>query len=328
MTRSLPTIVMIATGGTIATKIDPALQAPVPALTGEEILASVPQIANCANLRVVNFGNLPSPCIRPEQWPKLAQTVEREISNPDVVGAIITHGTDTIDQSAYFLDLTLTGEKPVVLIGAQRNSSSWDADGPRNLINAVRQILAADSHGKGVTVTMNHYINAARYVRKSRTSNVQTFTSGDAGYLGYVDSDRVVFYYAPLRRMKLPLPKKLPRVDVISMYAGADGRYVRHAVETGSDGIVIEAFGLGHVNEPMQDAIEYAIGRDVPVIIATKVENGRALPVYGYKGGGKMLQSIGAVFAGDLSGDKAMVLCSLVMPITKQPREMQVYFDA
>jgi len=322
-----PTVAIVATGGTIAMKVDPVTHAPVPALSGEDLIAAVPKLKELANIRVVEFSNIPSDYMGPDRWPNLTKKVEEVLADPSVAGAIISHGTDTLDQTAYFLDLTLKSDKPVVAVGAQRNASDWDTDGPRNLLNAVRQVLAEDSKGKGVTVTLNSYINAARYVRKSHTSNVQTFTSGDAGALGYVDEDKVVYYYISPRRQNVPLPERLPRVDLLAMYAGTDGSHVRHAADTGAEAIVVEAYGWGNMNEAMHDAIKYAVDKGVPVVVATKVENGRALPVYGFKGGGKTLEKAGAVFASDLSGDKARILTMLALPTTKDQKKLQAYFD-
>ncbi|ACA17546.1 Asparaginase [Methylobacterium sp. 4-46] len=322
-----PTVAVVATGGTIAMKLDPVSHAPVPAVSGEDLVAAVPHLKEIANIRVVEFSNIPSDYMGPDRWPNLTKKVEEVLADPTVKGVVISHGTDTLDQTAYFLDLTLKSEKPVVAVGAQRNASDWDTDGPRNLLNAVRQVLAEDSRGKGVTITMNSYINAARYARKTHTSNVQTFTSGDVGALGYVDEDKVVYYYTGPRRQSVDLPERLPRVDLLAMYAGADGSYVRHAADTGAEAVVVEAYGWGNMNEAMLDAIKYAVDKGVPVVVATKVENGRALPVYGFKGGGKTLQSVGAVFAGDLSGDKARVLTMLALPTAKDQKKLQAFFD-
>jgi len=216
----LPTVAVIATGGTIAMKLDPQTHAPVPALSGEDLIAAVPGLKDLATVKVVEFSNVPSDYMGPDLWPQLARKVNEVLADPKVAGAVISHGTDTLDQTAYFLDLTVGSDKPVVAVGAQRNASDWDTDGPRNLLNAVRQVLASEARGKGATITMNSYINAARDVRKTHTSNVQTFTSGDAGYLGYVDEDRVVFSRAPLRRQHIDVPDHLPRVDLIAMAAG------------------------------------------------------------------------------------------------------------
>ena len=323
----MPTVAVVATGGTIAMKLDPNTNAPVPALSGEDLISAVPKLKEIANIRVVEFSNVPSDYMGPDRWPSLSKKVEEVLADPSVAGAVISHGTDTLDQTAYFLDLTLKSDKPVVAVGAQRNASDWDTDGPRNLLNAVRQILAEGAKGKGVTVTLNSYINAAREVRKTHTSNVETFNSGDIGYLGYVDEDKVLFYRQSLRRQTLAMPDRMPRVDMVPMYAGTDGSQVRHAADTGAEAIVVEAYGWGNVNEAMHDAIKYAVDKGVPVIVATKVYNGRALPVYGFKGGGNTLLKAGAVFAGDLTPDKARILALLALPITKGQKALQAYYD-
>ncbi|WP_267922627.1 asparaginase [Methylobacterium sp. C25] len=323
----LPKIAVVATGGTIAMKLDPTTHAPVPALSGEDLVSAVPKLKDIATIAVTEFSNVPSDYMGPDRWPALSRKVDEILADPAIRGAIVLHGTDTLDQTAYFLDLTVKSDKPVVLVGAQRNASDWDADGPRNLLNAARQILADGAVGAGVTVTLNHRINAAREVRKTHTSNVETFNSGDAGILGYVDEDRVVFSRKSLRRQTLPLPDRMPRVDLVSMYAGADGSQVRHAAETGAEAIVVEAYGWGNMNAEMHDAIAEVIAKGVPVIVATKVYDGRALPVYGFKGGGNTLLKAGAVFAGDLTPDKARILTLVALPATKDRAALQKLFD-
>ena len=175
----LPTVAIIATGGTIAMKIDPATNAPVPALSGEDLISAVPKLKEIANVKVIEFSNVPSDYMGPDLWPGLVRKVDEVLADPAITGAVISHGTDTLDQTAYFLDLAVRSDKPVVAVGAQRNASDWDTDGPRNLLNAVRQVTSEKARGMGVTITMNNYINAARDARKTHTSNVQTFTSGD-----------------------------------------------------------------------------------------------------------------------------------------------------
>ena len=322
-----PRIAVVATGGTIAMKLDPTTHAPVPALSGEDLVAAVPKLKDIATIEVTEFSNVPSDYMGPDRWPALSQRIDALLADPGIRGAIVLHGTDTLDQTAYFLDLTLKSDKPVVLVGAQRNASDVDADGPRNLLNAARQILADGAVGQGVTVTLNHRINAAREVRKTHTSNVETFNSGDAGILGYVDEDRVVFGRRSLRRQTLPLPERMPRVDLVAMYAGADGSQVRHAAGSGAEAIVVEAYGWGNVNAEMHDAIAEAVAKGVPVIVATKVYDGRALPVYGFKGGGSTLRKAGAVFAGDLTPDKARILTLLALSAGKDQASLQRVFD-
>jgi L-asparaginase len=323
----LPTVAIVATGGTIAMKKDPNTGAPVPALSGDDLVGAVPELKDLANIKVVEFSNIPSYHMGPDRWPALARKIDEVLADPAIAGVVVTHGTDTLEETAYFLDLTVNSRKPVVCIGAQRSASERDTDGPRNLLNAVKQVLAPDASGKGVTITLNHYINAARPATKTHTSNVETFQSGDYGYLGYVDVDRVVFFDQPLRRQTLPLPDRLPRVDILPMYAGADGTAVRQAADGGAEGIVVEALGFGNVDEAMHDAIKYALDKGVPVVISTRVDRGRALPLYGLKGGGAELQKLGAAYAGDLRSWKARVLLMLVLPQTRDRTQIQAYFD-
>ena len=326
-TVAQPTIVVVATGGTIAMKVDAEAGGPVPALSGEDLIRAVPELKKLASIRVVNFSNIPSDYMTGQRWVSLSSRVADILADSEVAGVVITHGTDTLEETAYFLDLTLESDKPVVCIGAQRNASEKDTDGPRNLLNAVRQILAEGSAGQGVTVTFNHYINAARSATKTHSSNLHTFESGDYGYLGYVDHDRVVFFGGSVRRQTLPLPSKLPRVDLVDMYAGADGTLLKHAVDSGAEGIVVAALGWGNVNESMYEAIRYALRREVPVVISSRSYFGRVLPVYGFKGGGATLKEVGGVFADDLSPWKARVLLMLALPLTKEQASLQSYFD-
>ena len=176
-------------------------------------------------------------------------------------------------------------------------------------------------------MNFNHYINAARSVTKTHSSNVQTFESGNYGYLGYVDSDGVVFFNKYLRRQTIPLPAQLPRVDLIDMYAGADGVLLRHAVDFGAEGIVVAALGSGNVNESMYEAIQYALQRKVSVVISSRSYFGRVLPVYGFKGGGATLKERGCIFADDLSQWKARGLLMLTLPLAKGQEVLQSYFD-
>ena len=199
----LPVVKLIATGGTIAMKIDPVKKAPVPAISGEDLIATVPEIAKVAKMEVQNLSNVPSDYMDPARWVELQKAVSQALARPEVAGVIVSHGTDTLEETAYFLDLTVSSQKPIVLIGAQRNASEKDFDGPRNLFNAARICVSPEAKGKGAMIALNNQINAAREVTKTHTSDVETFKSGDFGFLGNADDDRVIFYRAPLRRQHL-----------------------------------------------------------------------------------------------------------------------------
>ena len=324
----LPTVRLIATGGTIAMKIDPVKQAPVPAISGDDLLATVPEIGKVAKIEVENLANVPSDYMDPPLWVKLTRSVEQALARPEVSGVIVSHGTDTLEETGWFLDLAVKSDKPIVLIGAQRNASEKDFDGPRNLLNAARICVSPDAKGKGAMIALNDQINAARSATKTHTSSVETFQSGDFGFLGYADVDRVVFYRAPLRRQHVPLTAEvLPKVEIVPMFGGADGSLVRAAVAAGAKGLVVNALGWGNVNIPMYEAIVEVIGKGIPVVIASDVPHGRVLPVYGFKGGGKTLREAGAVFADDLSARKARILLMLALQKTMKAPELQALFD-
>jgi L-asparaginase len=326
--RDLPTCHLIATGGTIAMKVDPIKQAPVPALSGEELLDSVRGLSAVAKLEVTNLSNVPSDYMGPDRWVTLQQAVVRVLGRDDVAGVIVSHGTDTLEETGWFLDLTVSSPKPVVLTGAQRNASDPDFDGPRNLLSAARVCTSSDARDKGVMIVLNNQINAARDATKTHTSDAEAFKSGNHGFLGTVDDDRVVFSRAPTRRQHLVLASAvLPRVEIVAMYGGADGAQVRSAVQRGAEGIVIQALGWGNVNVAMHEAIEEAIGSGVSVVISTRVPHGRVRPLYGFTGGGKTLKEAGAAFADDLSPQKARILLMLALQGSRSPDEVQRLFD-
>ncbi|MDF1581207.1 MAG: asparaginase [Desulfuromonadales bacterium] len=324
----LPVVKLIATGGTIAMKIDPVKNAPVPAISGDDLISTVPEIASLAKIEVENLSNIPSDYMTPDSWIGLQKAVVATLARPEVAGVIVSHGTDTLEESAYFLDLTVASDKPIVLIGAQRNASEKDFDGPRNLFNAARICVTPEATGKGAMIAMNNQINAAREVVKTHTSDVETFKSGDYGFIGSADHDRVIFYRTPTRRQHIPLLQdKLPAVEIISMYAGADGAMITAAVAAGAKGVVVQALGWGNVNKPMFAAIKNAIAKGTSVVISTRVPNGRVLPVYGFEGGGKTLQQAGAIFADNLSPQKARILLMLALQTTNKAEDIQKLFD-
>jgi L-asparaginase len=319
---------MIATGGTIAMKIDPVKNAPVPALSGEDLVAGVPELAKVAKVRVESLFNIPSDHMTTEHWMAIRKSVLKALSGDEVSGVIISHGTDTLEETAYFLDLTVTSDKPIILVGAQRNASDRDFDGPRNLVNASRICVSETALGKGAMIVLNGQINAAREATKTHTSDVESFKSGDFGFLGVVDHDRVVFTRSPMRRQHVPVTRDaLPRVDIVPLYAGADAALFRAAIAAGAKGVVFQAFGWGNINVPLYEAMQEAIAKGIVVVISTRVPNGRVLPIYGFKGGGKTLKEAGAVFADNLSPQKARILLMLALQTTSNAGEIQQLFD-
>lgn len=312
----LPTVVIVTTGGTIAEKDDPKTGAAVPAVSGSRLIDAVPEIRKIAKVKVFSLCNIDSSHMSPAIWAKLSAKLDELLSNPKVKGAVVTHGTDTMAEGSFFVDITLKSTKPVVFVGAMRDASSPYSDGPPNLLDAVRQVCSAEAENWGVTLTMNQYINAPFYVRKTQTTNVQTFSSGEKGYLGYIAEKKIFRINEKVHKIKLPLPEKLPKVALCFAYSGADGSLVRYAADSGNRGIVVEAVGAGNVNPDVYKAILYALKKNISVVITTNVLNGNVLPIYGGQGGGATLEKDGAILGGSLDSRKARLLLMLALPVT------------
>ncbi len=326
----LPLVKILSTGGTIAMKYDPVRGGHFPALKGEDLIEAVPELKKIARVEIENVVNIGSSSMTPDYWMKLLKRANEVLADPAVTAAVVTHGTDTMEETAYFLDLTITSQKPVILVGAQLAASYRDSDGPRNLLNAVRVGLSPEAVGKGVMIVMNGQINAARDATKTNTIMPETFKSWDFGLLGYADLEAVRFYRAPLRRQTIPLDPdvKLSRVEIVFHYAGNDGHLIRALLaQGGMDGLVIAGTGLGHVGAPQYEAVKEVRKQGIPVVIASRVPTGRVIPLYASAGSGVPLKQIGCVRADNLNPWKARILLLLAMTKTKDPEELQKYFD-
>jgi L-asparaginase len=329
-TGELPTVVVLSTGGTIASVYDPERGGFAPALSGEDLVAAVPGITDLAHLEVEQISNIASTDMTPALWLAISRRSDVLLARADVAGVIVTHGTDTLEETAFFLDLTVTSDKPVILVGAQRAASDPDSDGPRNLGDAVRVAVSPAAVGMGTLVVMNGEINAAREVTKTHTMRVETFRSLEYGRLGTIDPDGVRFYRAPLRRQSIPVPPdgELGRVEIVSTYAGADGRLLRGLMaQGGMDGLIVEAAGVGNLAGALFDAIAEVREAGIPVVVSTRVTTGRTLPLYAGKGSGVSLGEIGCIFADNLSPQKARVM--LLAALAAGPRQggLEGYFS-
>ncbi|MDP6478894.1 MAG: asparaginase [Phycisphaerales bacterium] len=310
----LPNVVVVSTGGTIAEKVSASAGGAVPALSGADLVAAVPSLSKMANIGTVSFCNIDSSHMTPAIWAKLSRTVDAVLRRSDVTGVVVTHGTDTMAEAAWFLDITIQSDKPVVFTGAMRNASDTAPDGPGNLQGAVAQVISPNAQDWGVTVTLNQYINSARDVLKTQTTNMQTFQSFEKGYLGYVVGNKTVNRFNDrLHRVRIPLHEPLPDVHFLSMFAGDDGYLIRAAVDHGTRGIVYSAVGAGNVNPPTFDAIKYALSKGIPVVICTRVFEGAAEPAYGDVGGGADLLKHGCILSPGLDGPKARILLMLAL---------------
>lgn len=293
--------------------IDPSTGGAVPALSGEEIIARVPGLDQLADFDLVNFARWPGPHVTPGRMMDLASAVREKLKDDGIAGAVVTHGTDTLEETAYLLDLTIDSEKPVVFVGAMRNSSELSWDGPENLRAAVRVAVEPDARGLGVIVALNNQLIAAAEVVKTHTESTDTFQSRDFGPLGFIDKDRVIVMRHPFQRELINTGRIEERVDVLKIYAGADGRFINFAVDDGAKGIVIEGLGRGNVTVAALPAIERAIGLGIPVIITSRCSRGRVLDTYGYEGAGKQLKKMGAILGGMLPSHKARIKLMLLL---------------
>lgn len=303
-----PRLLVVATGGTIAMRIDPASGGPVPALTGAELIAAVPALAALGGVEVEEFANIPSERMQPETWLKLAQRVQQVVAARAADGLVILHGTDTMEETAFFLDITVPTDIPIVFTGAMRAATDPNPDGPANILDAATVALHPDSRGRGVLIVMHGEIHSARRGTKIDTSDVDSFESIQPPDLGRVRSGWVQFSQAWTPHVHVPLPVHLPRVDIIPMYAGVDDFALRAALERGAAGLVIASVGAGNVNEALYRGIQEALAAGIPVVISSRVPFGGVRPIYAYAGGGVALQRAGAIFANDLNPQKSRVL--------------------
>lgn len=311
-------IVVVSTGGTIAMRPDPSTGKLVPAVSGEELVELLRSsgkegVDELPPLELDDFASVPSFDMHGELALALARRVLRHAAG-GVDGIVVTHGTDTMEESAYVIERLLPlDHPPVVLTGAQRSAAERDSDGPRNLRDAIRVASEPAARGRGPLVAFAGQLHSAREVRKVHTSALAAFDSPGYGRVGTVDGERVVFQRSPERRPPLPDPAgALPAVDLIRLYAGSDPRFLRASVATGARAIVLEATGRGNANEQVVEGVREAVEAGVPVVVSSRCVEGRVEPVYG-RGGGKDLAEAGALFAGDLAGPKVRVLLQLAL---------------
>jgi L-asparaginase len=308
-----PKVVLIGTGGTIASRYDVALGRKVAGVSSSELVAMLPGVGAVADLEVDNFLTISSFQMDAGTVLKLTRRIGETLRRPDVAGVAVTHGTDTMEESAYLADILVDSEKPVIFTGAQRSADEPDGDGRRNLMGAIRAAASPASAGLGAMICFNDELHAARDVTKTHTSAVQTFQSYDHGKLGLIDGDRVVIDRRPQRRPRYVVERLEERVDLVKLVLGLDARPIDGALAAGAKAIVLEAFGLGNTTSEVADGVRRSIDAGVPVIVTSRCPIGQVRPVYGGGGGGRDLEDMGAIYAGDLAGVKARMLLMVLL---------------
>lgn len=323
----LPRVLFIFTGGTISMRIDPATGGAIPALSGREILAFDPTLAQLAEIEVIDFARLPGPHWTAAKMWELSELTRAQLQRPDLNGIVITHGTDTLEETAYFVDLRHSSQKPIAFVGAMRNASEVSFDGPANLRAALRTVIEPDARKQGVFVVLNGLIHAASAVTKTDTQSLETFASPVFGPLGMVDTDRVLFARSLTRRAQIEAPAMETQVDLLVTYAGFDGRFIDAALQFGSQGLVIEGTGRGNVPPAALAALDRFLGAGFPIVLATRCGQGRVLDTYAYEGSGHDLRRRGVLFAGALTGPKARVHLMLALGATREPAELKYLIE-
>ena len=327
----LPLVVVLSTGGTIAGRGGSTIsltEYKSGSILGSELVDAVPEIKNYAQVRVEQIANIGSTNMNTAIWLKLAARINAIFSEDQkVAGVVITHGTNTLEETAYFLNLTVRHDKPVVLVGSQRPATAISADGPLNLLNAIRVAGASIARGKGALVVMNDEINGARDVTKSNTYRVEAFRSGELGYLGYVDADEVTFYRASTKRhtsrseFDVSKLSSLPKVEILYAYAEPSVDAIKAIGASGAGGIVFAGTGAGGLSTPERAAIKALGPFDTrPVIVrSNRTGNGRVIPRKEY-------DAEGMVPGDNLNPQKARILLMLALTKTRDLAEIQRIF--
>jgi L-asparaginase len=325
-----PRVRLVATGGTISNRNGGRL-------TAEELVNLMPGVSRYAKPEFEQFANLASSELTLEQWLALAKRLNQLFTeDPGLAGIVVTSGTDTLEELAYFLDLTVRSEKPVVVVGSMRNPSTLGYEGAANLLEGFRVAAEPSARGRGVMVVLNDEINAARETTKTDALRLNTFQTRGYGVLGVVDSDRVVFYKRVEKRhtaqseFDVSAVTALPRVDVVLTYQGAPGDLIKAAVDQGAKGIVVASAGAGATSGTQGDGIRYALEKGVFVVTTTRTGSGRiaarlrAVPTAGADA--PVTAAERRIAGEDLAPVKARLLLMVALTKTQNPAELQRIF--
>ena len=317
---------VVFTGGTISMRIDPDTKAAVPALSGEEIVARVHGLKKEARLSLEDYARLPGPHVTPHWMWRLKGRVAEALADPAVDAVVLTHGTDTLEETAFLLDLTLESDKPVVFCGAMRTVSDPGWDGPANLMTAVRTAVHPEARARGVLVAVGEQVLAAAEATKWHSQSLGSFRS-PRGPLAVLDHGQPVFQRPAFRVPPLHARRLVSEVDLHTMAAGTDDALRRSSLARGARGLVVAATGAGNVPPASLPGLRAALAAGVPVVLVTRCAEGRVAPLYGYDGGGQMLRELGVIFGQDLPGPKARIKLMVALGATPDVAEIRKLFE-
>jgi len=322
----LKKVAVVFNGGTISMKVDPKIKAAVPSLTGEEIMSLVTGIEDYAKVESFYFSSFPSPHMTPKIMMDLAKLI-RDLTLSDFDGVVVTHGTDTLEETAYLVDLIVNTDKPIVFTGSMRSGSELGYDGPSNLAAAICTAASDLSRGRGVLVCLNGELNTAAEVTKANSMALNAFRTPTFGPVGIVDNNMVIFYRYSIRHECHEISELVSEVSLIKSCAGMDSSFIDFAVQRGDKGIVIEAMGRGNIPPDMVPGIKNAIAAGIPVVIVSRCFEGRVYDTYGYPGGGKNLRNIGVILGDDLNGQKARIKLMVALSATPDLNQVKEWFE-
>lgn len=323
-------VTVLGTGGTIASTSKES--GATPELSGEDLVDAVPALETYATLSVREVAQVPSFDMDFSTVARVGEAAERAIDD-GADGVVVTHGTDTMEESAYLLDSTVDLDAPVVFTGAQRRPDQVSPDGPSNLLTAVRAAAHDRLSGEGgVYVAFNEELHAARDVTKTHTSALETFASPNSGPVATFPPDGARFYREPGRRCShVPVREPTARVEVVTTGIGVDAQALDRALDAGVDGLVLEGTGLGNTTSALGDAVGRAVDAGVPIVVTSRCGAGGVAPVYGTPGGGATLADHGAISGGDLPAQKARITLALALTAVDRVETVEAvasYFPA
>ncbi|WP_335869744.1 asparaginase [Bacillus sp. 2205SS5-2] len=319
-------ILILHTGGTISMMEDETSGAVRP---GERnpLTSQLQTLTRIANLIEREPLHVPSPHMTPNEMILLKEIIEKSYKEDKIEGVVITHGTDTLEETAYFLDLTVSLSLPIVVTGAMRSSNEIGSDGLYNLISSLRVAISDDAQDKGVLVVLNDEIHTAKNVTKTHTSNLATFQSPQYGPIGIVTKQSILFHHHPVVKEKYEKVLVQHKVGLLKAYAGLESDIIKAMKDYGYEGVIVEALGQGNLPPTCLDGISYLISAGIPVVLVSRCFNGIVQDVYGYSGGGKQLKEMGVIFSNGLNGQKARIKLLISLSQTKDISSINAIFQ-
>jgi len=318
-------ILIIHTGGTISMRENKQTGEVAP--EGEHPLLEVlPSLSGIADIQDEVLFHIPSPHMTPNHMLTLGKRIHERLANEDIDGIVVTHGTDTLEETAFFLDIYLQTRKPVIVTGAMRSINEVGSDGLYNLMTSVRVACSEEAQDKGVLVVMNDEIHTAKNVTKTSTSNIATFQSPQYGPIGIITKRNILFHHSLTRRESYPVQHLKKHVGLVKTYAGMEGSIFEAFNKAGIDGLVIEALGQGNVPPTIVEPLQNLLDKGVPIVLVSRCYQGIVQDVYSYKGGGSSLKDMGVIFSNGLTGPKARIKLLIALEMTDNHNELMAMF--